>query len=624
MCGIYGFIPKVEREFVDLSSKRFTDFISCNQRLLETRGPDDQGTEITPEGCILGHTRLSILDKTERGKQPMRYRKKVVTYNGEIYNYKSLIKRLKSVNKKPLSTETDTEVLLRGLDELGVDILPSLNGMYAFCLWDQEAKKGYLHRDPAGTKPLFYYQDNLGIFFSSDVRALLKILPTKPSINYQALSQYLYFTGITGSLTFYDQIYQLEPGELIEVSANSVSHTILKWPSKCLESENRSLKNMLEGAVDRCLISHRPIGVLLSSGVDSSLVASIASRRYDASKIQSYTALYKNEEGGANEWYEAGKISEYLGISHNIVEIKHQSILEDIDDVLAAYHQPFGDLASIPMLKLYKEISKESVVILQGDGGDEFFSGYPRYRLEKYYKNKIARSRYFQVLVDGLASRYGVGYSISKSAWRMAAPNKAFFHANTLAQISRSSLLRHSISKTALSTVMGCDPYAYYRSRQFEDIHKKANGYLIEGDQLIHLRNIYTAKVDRASMHYSCEARMPFLDRTLISSLAAFEDIGLSFRSPNKARLRLLLKSYLPSNLIKNKKSGFGYPYHRFWESGEMSQIKDYVGSRINRSSIINCKEFLRLLSLIERPDSVEGLEVYKVLQLLRWEELYL
>ena len=388
MCGIFGaYTISNEKEKGDnfLFLDRYAEICKKN---LWRRGPDFQNHLIIDNKLLLGHTRLSIIDDDEKSNQPFSNENYFLSFNGEIYNFNELKNLIKSKENYTFYTVSDTEVLFKGLQLLGDDFFKYTNGMYAVAFYNKFTEELILHRDPGGMKPLFYTVNEKGFFFSSDIKSLLNIQANKIEIDYSALAEFSKFSSIYGQKTFYSNIKQLLPGEIITIGKNlEFKNRIIKISDflPTIDNKDKSILNLVKDSVERHLIGNKKICLLLSSGIDSTTLALLLAQTKIRGKIDTFTSNFLGDSSN-NEGDMAEEIASTLNLNHTKINIKYKGFLDTIDRVLLSHSQPFSDTAAITLEHIYSQINQDYKVIIQGDGGDELFGGYSRYRIEKFFE----------------------------------------------------------------------------------------------------------------------------------------------------------------------------------------------------------------------------------------------
>ena len=376
MCGISGL-------FNYSNEKIQPELIECINDTLKHRGPDFGATKLF-RNVALGHRRLSIIDLSENANQPMSSTdgRFTIVYNGEVYNFLEIKDNLLQKGIK-LSTNSDTEVILQAYKTYGTSCFSMLNGMFALAIYDRLKEELILARDPFGIKPLYYLNNSEIFIFGSEMKAILKYPKLNLSLNHQALVEYIWFENPFGENTIYNEIVEVKPGSYLIVTKNGIESKIYFDINNIKEieiSEKQAIekiKFLFEESVKRHLISDVPVGVFLSGGIDSSAITAFASKHYKG-KLQTFSVGFDYDKG-VNELLKAKEIADKFKTDHHEVHVSGGDIVEVIEELVNSHDEPFGDAADIPLYLLTKKLKGSIKVVLQGDGGDEFFGGYSRY-----------------------------------------------------------------------------------------------------------------------------------------------------------------------------------------------------------------------------------------------------
>ena len=420
MCGINGIIQfNHKRTAGDLRNIVH----DMNERIIH-RGPDDEGL-FADEFCSLGMRRLSIIDLAG-GNQPIWNpdHTKVIVYNGEIYNFKVLREELIKAGYS-FRTNSDTEVILLGYEEYGVEILNKLEGMFAFAIYDLNEKKWILARDRTGEKPLYYHIDPEKAIFASELKSITATGLVKKEIDTTALSQYFQLTYIPAPLTIFTGIRKLPPGHYMVIDADGESEIKQYWhlnseidPSIGYEEYKKKLREALISSVERRMISDVPIGAFLSGGFDSSIVVGIMSL-LSPGKVNTFTVSFDDKI------YDESKLAELVAkknnTNHTVLKISEEEILGNIPDLLGNIDEPFADSSLIAVNAISEKAREYVKVVLTGDGGDELFAGYNKYLLP-YYGNR------YKIIPKFLRK------GIIEKQWTLFPSNMLFSAARTLKQ----------------------------------------------------------------------------------------------------------------------------------------------------------------------------------------------
>ena len=380
MCGIVGFCSNYKRTDVEV--------LTSMRDALTHRGPDDMGTYIDTENNVgLAHRRLSILDLSPLGHQPMSNEKGSiwVTYNGEIYNYKEVREELIRIGYT-FKSNSDTEVLIKAFEQWGIECINKFIGMFAIAVWDKRTKKLYLIRDRVGVKPLYYYRKNGVFLFGSELKALMKHPDFHKEIDYNILPLYLRYGFISSPHTIFKNTFKIRPGHYLCVSNNSITE-VKYWDiadyynavplNKSEDEVAEELEDILIDSFKYRLISDVPVGVFLSGGIDSTIVTTLLQKNIDT-KLKTFTIGFIEDR--FNEAESAKKIAKFLGTDHTEYYLSEKDALEIIHKLPDIYDEPFGDQSGIPTYLVSKLARRDVTVALSADGGDELFCGYRRYR----------------------------------------------------------------------------------------------------------------------------------------------------------------------------------------------------------------------------------------------------
>ena len=596
MCGILGYFGKNEKSFKEKIS---LDIISH-------RGPD-YSDSISKENYFLGHTRLSILDLSTNGNQPMICKdgKYGIIFNGEIYNHLDLREReLKNLEFKSTS---DTETLLYGLIEYGVDFINKLNGIFAFSFYNFETKEFIIVRDQFGVKPLYYHLNENEICFSSESKALMSYLP-QVTVNESALKNYLNFLWSPGELTPVHEIKKLLPGHMVTGNSDNLKTIEItqyyQIPFNDAFIENKpeqyfidALEERLVAAVKRQMLADVPVGFFLSGGLDSSLIVAIARKLYPEKKIECYTINSPDvsKEGFTDDLNYAKKVADYLKVNLTIVEA-NSDILEFFDKIVYHLDEPQADPAPINVYNICNEAKKHGIkVLLGGTAGDDLFSGYRRHkalRLESVFSSlPLFFRKFLKKAVSGLNKQNPFIRRLSKLFKNIDQPKLErmigyfdWIDVNILNGLflKENNFDHHSFFKKLTKVI----------PEKTSDLNKmlfwELNTFLVD-----HNLN-YT---DKLSMATGLEVRVPFLDKELVEFSTKIP-VGLKLKgNETKYILKKVAERYLPKEIIYRPKTGFGAPV-REWIINDMSPlIEKYLNKEdIEKRNIFNYKKVHELI----------------------------
>lgn len=623
MCGITGYYKSEDR----LLSK---DSLIEATNSIRHRGPDDAGY-YEDENVGLGHRRLSIIDLSSAGHQPMtsangRY---IIAYNGEIYNYLQLKQELQS-NGFQFRSQSDTEVVVNGFEYWGSAIFEKLNGIFAISIWDQAEKKLILARDRMGVKPLYYWHENDLLLFGSEIKTILSYDIVKRKINIQSFHEFLYYGYALGENTMFSGIKKILPGQYLEISKDKVV-TKSFWSINNINTISQNgikestaisqTKSLLESAVSRQLVSDVPVGVFLSGGIDSSAITAFASKHY-AGKLKSYSAGF-DFDGGHNELPLASKIAKKFGTQHHELMIQGKDITDIIKKMIHHHDEPFSDAANIPLYLMTQHVKNDCKVVLQGDGGDELFAGYPRYHImSKYNQYKFifttlnaVKSLIPSKYVRNKTERFYPLFKNDQSKIRFAK-----FLTEEREGIPE-ELFTENIQKNFLQT----NPF-----KRYEEVTKELDFLsdnvqkLLWLDTKIILPDQFLEKVDKSTMANGVEVRVPFLDNDLASFALALPSELKVKNGVKKYLLKKALDGILPNEVLYGPKKGFGVPYQN-WLKGP---LKSFMEEIFNDPKIIQINIFdYKVLNIrVEEHCSGKrdwGFLLWKMMNLCLWLELY-
>ncbi len=558
MCGIAGF------NWQDKS------LIETMSRTMKHRGPDDEGF-YADENVSLGHRRLSVIDISQKGHQPMKFESLVIIYNGEIYNFLQIKEHLKDKGYTFIS-DTDTEVVLKSYHLWGPSCVNKFNGMWAFCIYDRQKNLLFLSRDRFGKKPLYYYFDGKQFIFASSLKAISRH-SLNPGINTQALNFFFYQKYIGSDLTIFDNCYKLRPSENLMFDLNKKKLTLTKYYNleddilKChdapLEQRLESIEDIIASAVEDRLIADVPVGSFLSGGVDSSLISAIISSRhkdFDTFSIgfgdKSYNELKYSKL--VSQYLHTNHHYDYLQIDENLIKF----MVENMDE-------PFGDASVLPTYLLSKITRSKVTVSLSGDAGDEIFGGYDTYKAYKIARYVPASAVRLSAGLIGLLPASDKKVTLSFRMKRFARDfdtNINRRHLNWMATFTdpaREQLLSDNFINA--QEILPDGTGNSLLSIQLNDIHN----YLSED---------ILKKVDFASMLNSLEVRVPFLDYRLVPLVLSLPEKYKIRYFTTKWLLKRIASDYIPKSIAYRPKRGFTVPTSKWIKESDL--IREYLIER--------------------------------------------
>lgn len=595
MCGITGYYSRTNF-FQETDLNRMTSSLAH-------RGPDAEGL-FRNATCGLGHRRLSILDLSAAANQPFysKDRKHVLVYNGEIYNFKQLKADLIKNENRQFSTTSDTEVVLEGLISHGIDFLKELNGMFALAWYDIEKDQLLLARDRVGIKPLYYYFHNNQFAFASELKALTRLKQLTLDIDPVSVRLFLQLGYIPAPQSIYSHIQKLRPAHYLLINSTGITtncyHDIYSsiQQSHRLSDETeakRELSSLLDEAVALQLQSDVPLGVFLSGGIDSGIVAAKAAKLSN-SRIKTFTIGLENKS--KSEAADAEKIANYLGTEHHTEMIGSQKAASMIEEMLHTFDEPFADSSAIPTMLVSQLAKKQVSVSLSGDGGDELFHGYGSYQ----WAGRLHQP-FIQLLRKPIAAglKQSINYRQHANYFLYPSRDKIAMHLFSVEQRFFTETELHSLLHPSKNTTTDTAPIELF-SKQLTERFPELNPSEVQAlfDLNYYLPDDLLTKVDRSSMHFSLETRVPLLDNKLIdfSNRLAPE---LKFKQGiRKYLLKQVLFESIPASFYDRPKSGFSIPLQEWLKTDLTYLIDTYLAkSVVEKFQFVNYKVVEKLVA---------------------------
>jgi asparagine synthase (glutamine-hydrolysing) len=611
MCGVCGILGREDKNQIEKMLS-----------VIRHRGPDDKGI-IVDENISLGHARLSIIDLSEKGRQPISNEEGNVwlSVNGEIYNHKELRRELTSKGHI-FHSNSDSEVIVHAYEEYGLEFVNQLRGMFAFALYDISKRRLVLVRDPIGKKPLYYWYDGDLLIFASEIKAILETGIPKV-VNYDAIWGYLAYQYSLGENTLFKGILKLLPGTML-VTTNKNINFIKYWSLKenIFQADEyyfvKKLRTLLDESTQLRMVADVPIGAFLSGGLDSSAVTALG-RKFSEGNFHTFSVGFET----FSELEYARIVSQHLDTTHHEIEITDKMVLRELNKIAWHYDEPLGDAAIINNYFLSKEAKKEVKVVLAGEGGDELFAGYSNYRNNLKMVNMCSPGicRILEVI-----SKYFPGFQRGNPLIQVSKPYaileylKYFignsieeFHQNTTRTFSDDTI--RSITTLTGNNVNDMVIYP-----------KNVNttlGKMLAMDCLNLLPEKYLMKADKGTMANSIEERLPLLDRFIIDfAFTIPPELKIKTNSV-KYILKESVKDILPNEIINRPKVGFGTPVGH-WMENELGEVVRQT---------INDGIFLKQILKPERKKEIENkltssfqnapFQIWTLFALELWYEVY-
>ncbi|MBW7881852.1 MAG: asparagine synthase (glutamine-hydrolyzing) [Caldilineaceae bacterium] len=539
------------------------------------RGPDDHGIFHAPHIGLV-HQRLTIRDLSQAGHCPMGSADGAlqIVFNGEIYNWRELRSELAEAGYS-FSSESDTEVVLCGYREWGEEVVARLRGMFAIAIWDSPQRRLLLARDRLGEKPLFYRPTAAGIDFASTIEALHS-LSVELTIDPDAMACYLAHSFIPATHTIWSDVKVLPPAHLLAVSPEGRVRVVRYWnlparpPSRTSYRQAvQTIERTIGDSVERCLDADVPVGVFLSGGVDSSLVAAMAARHVP--RIPAFSLGFREQD--FSEVPYARMVAEHAGLSHHVVEVDVHDVMECMPHLVVQYGQPFGDASAIPSHLLARFARQQVKVCLSGDGGDESFGGYWRIQAGVY------ADRYSKV-IPGFLRRYlipSMAKGLGSAGRRWAAMNELSISTPGSGYTNAESwyVQLADVAGPRLQVGLAHDVVGCRTGRAEVCSEASVVQRLLAGDFQVQLPDDYLTKVDVASMAASLEVRAPFLDCKVIEEAWVLPDHMKLHWGQRKWLLKRIAARWVPREVIYRNKMGFAMPLVHWWraELGQWLQL---------------------------------------------------
>ena len=596
MCGISG--------FVDFAKKSSVEHLKIMNDTLVHRGPDGSGYEFFENETAqtaLGHRRLSIIDLSEAGHQPMYYKHFCISFNGEIYNYAEIKKTLET-SGHVFKSHSDTEVVLHAFEEWGVKMLDQFIGMFSFVIYDQLNLELICFRDRAGAKPFYYYFHNDLFLFASELKAFHQHPRFKKIISKQGLSQYFRKGYISAPITIFEHCHKLLPAHYLKISLHSKKvETIRYWnvldayrkPTLQLSEEEAkaNLLSILKSAFQYRMVADVPVGIFLSGGYDSSLVTAILQHE-STQPIHTFTIGF--QEDHFNESSQAKKVADFLGTKHSSHICSKQEALDIIPELPWVFDEPLMDNSIIPTILVSRLAKKEVTVALSSDAGDEIFAGYTTYdhllKFEGYRKlwpQPILNAGASLLNALPLSSLPGISESILNKQFKLGGLLNAdnILEANEkINAVMSERTLSHLLHEVSLADLI------------LPDFKLSSLNTLLANDYLHYMCDDVLMKVDRACMSASLEGREPFLDHRIVEFAAQLPE-SMKYRNGiKKYLLKEITHDYLPKSMMDRPKKGFSIPINQWLRN----ELRELVNEQINYTSIqqygiLNTKKVMEL-----------------------------
>ena len=631
MCGITG--------IVDFKNAVDENLLRRMNEKLAHRGPDDSGVFIH-KNVGLAHHRLSILDLSENGHQPMisvsgDY---VIVFNGEIYNHKEIRNQL--ANKYTFKSHSDTETLLYGFIEYGEALFSKLNGMFAITIFDKGKGELYIVRDQMGVKPLYYYKKDDIVLFASEIKALLAYEAFDKTINTKALVDYINFLWCPGEKTPFQYVQKVLPGHYLKLNVNrldsiqNVKYYDIPFTGKYnkLSEEEQvfKLQQHLEKAVERQMQSDVPVGFFLSGGLDSSAIVAMAKKLYPNERFPCYTidSGDQSAEGFSTDLFYARKVAAYLNVELREIKVDID-VVSQFDTMIYHLDEPQADAAPLNVMEICKAAQKDGIkVLLGGTGGDDLFSGYRRHQILNYepFFNKIPK--WFVELMKVSIRPFQLSSpSVRRARKVLTDLDKSTFER----MVGYYSWISLGINKSLFTDFSNSEDFKNYQPSHY--LEKLWNDCSLESNFLN--KSLYWEMktflpdhnlnyTDKMSMLYGIETRVPFLDLDLVNYSATIDPQYKMRAGETKYILKKAMEPYLPKEVIYRPKTGFGAPV-RDWVVNKLDDKVSKVLSAeaINKRGIFKANNIARLIEDNKKGKLDASYTVWSLLAIESWMQQF-
>jgi asparagine synthase (glutamine-hydrolysing) len=611
MCGIAGFYS-TNADFSEQNLKEMTDTIAH-------RGPDAAGY-FYKNTIGLGHRRLSVLDLSESANQPMtsdcgRY---TIIYNGEIYNYKEI--RAKIIPEQKLKTTTDTEVILYAFIKNGIEVVHEFNGMFAIAIWDNLENTLYAFRDRMGIKPFYYYWDSKNFVFASEIKSLLKLplINNNKQLNNTAIANYLYLGYIPEPDSIFKSIKKMPSGSYAILKNNKLEikkywelKNKLKKDLITDEAEAKAeLKKLLISSVNYRLISDVPFGTFLSGGTDSSVVTAIA-QSVSNKPINTFSIAFDDQKH--NEAPFAKKVANFLGTQHHELKATEKEAQALFPKIFEAYDEPMADSSALPTMLVSKLARQNVTMALSGDGGDELFMGYGMYNWAQRLNNSFAKNLKLplRLIANALPHKHHKVKNLTNYSSTKHLKSHIFSQEQML--FAEEELYTY-LQKNHLTTVEVNENYF--------DLPRKLTAKEEQSffDLNYYLKDDLMVKVDRASMQFALEVRVPLLDYRIVEfSLNLSEKLKVK-NKVQKYLLKEVLYDYIPKEYFERPKWGFSVPLVRWLKNDLSYLIDEYLSEEnIKKTGVLKHEMVARLIQNFRAGNDYNYNKIWQLIILQRF-----
>lgn len=633
MCGISGFIDHKKNSSIDLLKEMNAS--------LHHRGPDDNGCKLfsTQQAQVgISHARLSILDLSSSGNQPMQYEHLWIVYNGEVYNFKEIRTDLESLGYK-FKSSSDTEVILIAYKHWGLDLIDKLIGMFAMVIYDEQKNEVICIRDRAGIKPLYYYCYEGLFLFASELKAFHCHPNFKKELDTNAIASFVQLGYIPAPFSIFKNCFKLLPGHYLIYNINEAKMVTRKyWDVSTvylkpkltisLDEAKQETERILASAFQYRMISDVPVGVFLSGGYDSACLTAILQKNTNK-PLQTFTIGVSDSK--LNEAPYAKAIAKHLGTDHFEYMCSQKDALDIVIDLPKYFDEPFGDSSAIPTLMVSKQTKQKVKVALSADGGDEVFAGYNRYdyivkqgSLLRKTPAALRKTAHFALKHNPFKNLF-VGEENFKHDQKILKIEDLLRDPSTK-NIARNLNVLFSIQELKNLFVENVTPLQMeYDETNLELEALSPLSYAMLMDYKTYLQNDILQKVDRCSMSQSLESREPYLDHRLIEFVAQLPDEFKYHKGIKKYILKEITHQYIPKELLDRPKMGFSIPLEAWLRSELQPLVQTYFDPKmIVSQGILNPKYVSSLYSNFKNGERGLEQKIWRILMFQMWHHKWM
>jgi len=633
MCGIAG--------FCDFSNNSSHKILTKMTDVLAHRGPDDKGYSLYKHSLCtigLGNRRLSIMDLSDHGRQPMHSsdNKCHIVFNGEIYNFEDIQKELIQKYNMSFTSQSDTEVILKAYCKWGIDSVQKFRGMFAFVIFDENRNKMILCRDRTGVKPLYYHWQNEFLLFSSELKSFHEHPSFSKNINLQGVNAYLKWGYIPAPHTIFEKTYKLKPGHYLEIDLktqtlneikywDAIDYYMLPTLDISFDEAVKEIEKRFISAFQYRMIADVPVGIFLSGGYDSTTVAAILQNHLSA-RIRTFTIGFHEDK--YNEAPYAKAIADFLECDHTQYICTPEDALKIIPKLPEIYDEPFGDSSAIPTILVSRMAREKVTVALSADGGDEIFAGYTKYQTSLKFWNMIQgikpnmRKNIARLLklipfekLNKILSAYNLNTRAQKIQQMLKSKSIIDFMSITSQLFIDNEIKALSWNNNNLIPTAFDDPCKIFQKTDLLNA-------MLAIDYQTYLPDDIMTKVDRATMSVSLEGREPLLDHHILEFVAQLPDTYKYSNGKTKLLLKSIAYKYCPKRLLDRPKKGFSVPIDRWFRKELKTYFLHYLDKdKIKKQGILNDKFVSALRNSYLSGNPENAAKLWQLLMLQMWIE---